>query len=238
MIGLVVLLFISWALLKWLVQEPITVLGILPTKTRLLECVLGIVIMGCFAAINFVWQAHFKNIHYQINPSYDWLALLDASYWLFKSVAFEELVFRGAILYLLIQRIGSIKACILSAIAFGIYHWFSYGLFGAHLVLMIYIFLLTASGGWMFAFAFAKTKSIYAPLGLHFGWNFVTAVVFSSGAIGNQWLVPQGEAIEFNNLLTLLFFSLQAIIIPCLVTWLIAWRYKNSDVNHAQVNKA
>ncbi|NNK76373.1 MAG: CPBP family intramembrane metalloprotease, partial [Maribacter sp.] len=78
---------------------------------------------------------------------------------------FEELIFRGAILYILIKKIGVNWACIISAIAFGIYHWFSYQMFGRGMIPMIYVFLLTGAAGWMFAYAFARTRSIYAPLG-------------------------------------------------------------------------
>ena len=91
---------------------------------------------------------------------------------------------------------------------------------------MAYIFLVTGAGGWMFAFAFAKTKSLYAPVGLHFGWNVITAVVFSSGPIGPQWLLEQGEAVAKSEWYTLLFFSLQAIVAPGLVTWYLQRVYR------------
>lgn len=80
----------------------------------------------------------------------------------------------------------------------------------------------------MLAYAFTRTKSLYAPIGLHFGWNFVTAIVFSSApmAIGTQLLIPQGEPVQTNDWDTLLFFALQAIIAPGLVTWYLRTRYR------------
>ncbi len=91
---------------------------------------------------------------------------------------------------------------------------------------MTYILLLTAAGGWMFSYAYAKTRSLYAPTGLHLGWNLVTAVVFSSGPVGNQLLLEQGEAIEWNEWYTLVFFSLQAIVAPGIVTCYLARFYR------------
>jgi len=189
------------------------------------------VFMTIIAVISFTWQAHFKEISYQINPDYRLLDFLGGFFWIVKAVIFEEFVFRGAVLYLLIKRIGIVNACLLSSVAFGIYHWFSYDVFGSRLVLMVYIFLITGCGGWMFAFAFAKTKSLFAPMGLHLGWNLVTAVVFSSGPIGDQWLLQQGTALQWGGWVTLLFFSLQAIVAPSIATWYLQTRYKYGAVN-------
>lgn len=218
MIGILVALVVSWFLLRVFVREPITVLGMTPTRQRLREFVVGMLFMAGIAVINFVWQAHFKEISYGVNPAYGVAQLLGGSFWVVKAVVFEELVFRGALLYVLIRFTGIVKACLISSIIFGIYHWFSYGVFGSRAVLMIYVFLITGCGGWMFAYAFAKTKSLFAPAGLHLGWNLVTAIVFSAGPIGNQWLLQQGEAVQWNDWVTLLFFSLQAIVAPGLVT--------------------
>jgi len=231
MIGLVVVILLSWFLLQRIADKPFTVLGILPNRQRLKEFGVGMVFMTIIAVISFTWQAHFKEISYQINPDYRLLDFLGGFFWIVKAVIFEEFVFRGAVLYLLIKRIGIVNACLLSSVAFGIYHWFSYDVFGSRLVLMVYIFLITGCGGWMFAFAFAKTKSLFAPMGLHLGWNLVTAVVFSSGPIGDQWLLQQGTALQWGGWVTLLFFSLQAIVAPSIATWYLQTRYKYGAVN-------
>ncbi|MBO6523177.1 MAG: CPBP family intramembrane metalloprotease [Balneolaceae bacterium] len=217
----------SWLLLRVVIKEPITVLGIVPNRQRVKECLVGLVFMAGIAVINFIWQAHLKEISYQINPDYGLVQLLGGSLWVLIAVILEELVFRGVILYVLIRHIGLVKACLLSAIIFGVYHWFSYGVFGSRLVLMIYVFLITGAGGWMFAFAYAKTKSLFAPMGLHLGWNLVTAIVFSSGPIGDQWLLEQGEAVQTSDWVTLLSFSLQAIFAPGVVTWYLQKIYQS-----------
>jgi membrane protease YdiL (CAAX protease family) len=85
----------------------------------------------------------------------------------------------------------------------------------------------------MFSYAFAKTRSLYASTGLHLGWNLVAAVVFSSGPIGSQLLLQQGEAVEWNEWVTLLFFSLQAIVAPGVVTWYLMRVYR-PPADHAR----
>lgn len=231
MIGLAVVFIVSWLLLWRLRGESITVLGITPSKQRGKEFLLGFSYMAIIAVINFLWQADFKQISYEVNPDYSFVDFLGGSFWIFRAVLFEELVFRGALLYLLIRYIGVIKACLLSSIIFGIYHWFSYEVFGARIILMAYIFLVTGAGGWLFAFAYAKTKSFYAPIGLHLGWNMVTAIVFSSGPLGNQLLLQQGDAVQTSEWPTLIFFTLQAVVAPGIATWYLIRRYKHTKSN-------
>lgn len=232
MIGISVVILLTWLLLRYFVKQPIAILGVAPTRQRFKEFFAGLVFMAAVGVINFVWQAYFKDITYQVNHNYGFLDLISGSFWIFRSVLFEELLFRGLILYLMIRHFGIIWACILSSIIFGIYHWFSYELFGSRLVLMIYIFLVTGAGGWMFAFAFAKTKSLYAPIGLHLGWNLVSAIIFSSGPLGDQWLiVEQGNNAQTNGWVSLLFFSLQTFVAPGIVTWYLQTRYKPAILN-------
>lgn len=229
MAGLFVVFIISWFLLVKLKDESIEAIGLLPTKQRLVEFFAGVFFMASIAVINFVWQADLKGISYSLNPDYTSWELLNGTFWVFRAVMFEELVFRGALLYLLISRLGVVKACLISSVIFGVYHWFSYDIFGSRLILMAYIFLVTGAGGWMFAYAFAKTKSLYAPVGLHLGWNLVTAIVFSSGPIGNQLLIQQGEGNYSSEWATLLFFTLQAVVAPGIVTWYLHRKRKSAN---------
>ncbi len=226
MIGLLVVFVLSWLLLRRVAREPIAVLGLAPSKRRLVELLVGALFMAGVGVVNFVWQAHFKKIGYQLNPEYGVGQMLAGSFWVLRAVVLEELVFRGALLYMLIRSIGAVRACLLSSLVFGVYHWFSYEVFGSRLVLMVYILLVTGCGGWMFAYAFAKTRSLYAPTGLHLGWNLVSAIVFSSGPTGSQLLLQQGEAVEQTGWVTLLFFSLQAIAAPGAVTWYLTRVYR------------
>lgn len=182
--------------------------------------------MAFIAVVNFTWQASFKQIEYMLNPEYQLLDFLGGTFWIFQAVLLEELTFRAVLLYLLIRYLGIVKACLLSSIAFGIYHWFSYDIIGERPVLLIYVFLVTGCGGWMFAFAYAKTQSLYLPVGLHLGWNLITAIVFSAGPIGNQLFIPVGEVFTHSDWVTLIFFTLQAIVAPGVVTWFLHTRYR------------
>lgn len=227
MLLFVIVAFILCWLILWLfTREHITALGIKPNKRRLKEFFLGFVLMALFCTINTLGQSYFKGVSYIRNYEYGFIESLNASWWTFKAALYDELVFRGAILYLLIKRLGVNWGCLISAVAFGIYHWFSYEVFGSSTVLMVYVFLITGAPGWMFAYAFAKTKSLYAPLGLHFGWTIISSIVFSAGPLGDSLFTIKDEAIELGGWEQLLFFSWQTIIIPGAITWFLVKKYK------------
>ena len=68
----------------------------------------------------------------------------------------------------------------------------------------------------MFAVAFAKTKSLYLPVGLHFGWNFVNTVIFSQGPLGSQFLIGSGTQ-KLAGILSLIVFLFQVFAVPLLM---------------------
>ena|ERR1700752_4302988 len=217
MVGILTALLISWVLLWFYDRKDFKVLGFSPTKFRLLNFSFGFIISAICCAIGFGTIALITKTNIILNENFDHRVFLESSWWTLKSVLFEELVFRGALLYILIQKFGSKTACIISAISFGIYHWFSYGVFG-NPVQMIYVFMVTGVGGLMFAYAYAFTKSLYLPIGLHFGWNFITIVIFSQGPLGQQLLISTGgESLGF--VLTLMFFLYQILVLPFLTYW-------------------
>jgi len=231
MVGLLVVFILSWLILWFFSKEHITVLGIIPSSRRSKEFSTGFILMAIMSTINLLGQGYFKEISYAQNSDYGIWESLNAIWWTLKADLLEELVFRGAVLYILIKKMGIVKACILDAIAFGVYHWFSYEMFGGRIVPMIYVFLLTGASGWMFAFAFAKTKSLYASLGLHFGWIVVSIVIFSAGPLGNQLFIPEGEGIELGGWPTLIFFLWQAVVTPGIVIWYLQKRYSAPQIN-------
>lgn len=214
MIGILVELFISWGLLCLIVKKPLSVLGFKPTKSRIIHLVVGFLLAAFTCAIYNVMTTAFSANSWALNKQLTLQTILLSSWWTLKSVVFEELIFRGALLYIAIERLGARKACILSAVCFGIYHWFSYSAFG-NPVQMVLIFLMTAIFGWVLAFAFAKTGSLYLPVGLHFGWNLFTIVVFSNGPLGHQLFIKTNEN-QLQGMLSLFVFLFQVFALPLL----------------------
>lgn len=221
MLGIIVQLIISWILLKLIEKKDLSVLGLTPNGQRLKHFGAGFLIAALFVAAYWIAVSLITRNSYKLNPGYSLRDFFIATWYVVKSVAFEELIFRGAVLYILIHRLGATKALLISAACFGIYHWFSYGILGQP-VMMIFIFFITGIMGYMYALAFQKIKSLYLPFAIHFGYNFTTMIIFSGNkAIGMQLLTKtiEGDA-QYNNYATwILMAAISAIGFP-LVTYL------------------
>jgi membrane protease YdiL (CAAX protease family) len=217
MIGIIVQLAISW-LLVWLFDKGnLKILGFFPTKRRLLDFALFFIITALCCASGFILQMYFGKQQWELNPNLTPKLLLTGTWWTIKSVLFEELIFRGVLLYILIQKLGHLKAIILSAIAFGIYHWFSHEVIG-DISQMAITFLLTGTMGLLYAYGYSKTFSLYVPCAIHLGWNLTQGVLFSSGAIGDQLLVT----VKPEPVVTVSYFVYYCIVwVPMISTLLI-----------------
>lgn len=76
------------------------------------------------------------------------------------------------------------KAVLISALVFGIYHWFSFGMFGSGIVPMIYIFIVPGSMGWVWANIYARTHSIVMPVAIHLAWIFISSLFLDYNPFG------------------------------------------------------
>ena len=207
MIGIIVVLAISWLLLFLIEKKSILALGFLPIVKRLKQFSIGFLITAILCAIVQYSESLLKSSTWVLTESITPLVILKSFLWDLRSVLTEELIFRGAILYILIQKLGANRAILISAIAFGVYHWFSFGVLG-NIVAMILVFLGTGLMGYAWAWAFAKTKSIMLPFGFHLGWNFIHNTVFSKGPLGDLVLTSQGgiQLSDWTSLLNFVFW--------------------------------
>ena len=217
MIGIIVELIISSLLLWFIDKKDLSVLGFKPTIKRITDLGVGLVLAAACCIIYHLMSTAFANNSWTINKQLTTQAIWAASWWTLKSVLFEELIFRGALLYIAIGKFGVRIACLLSAVCFGVYHWFSHNSFGSPAQMTI-IFFMTGIFGLMLAFAFGKTKSLYLPVGLHFGWNLFDIVVFSNGPLGQQILIRTNEN-QLDGLPSLLVFLFQVFALPLLTLW-------------------
>lgn len=226
MLGIVIQLAISW-LVVWLFEKGnLNCLGLLPAKKRLADFGLFFIITAACSALGFLLQILIAKQSWQLNPDISFLLILKGIWFVVKAVLFEELIFRGVLLYVLIKKIGATKAIVISAAAFGIYHWFSHELWG-NPVQMAIEFFTSGAMGLVLAYGYAKTKSLYVPVAIHFGWNIVQMVVFSGNTIGEQVFIE----VRPRPVVTVSYFSyfimLLLPIVSCLViNWWMLKKYK------------
>src|SRR4029078_9126898 len=102
MLGILVQLIIS-RLLVWLFEKGnLSFLGFYPTKRRLLDFAIFFLITVACCSTGFFLRMYFGRAHWELNPLLTANAILKAVWWNIKSVLFEELIFRGAIFYILL----------------------------------------------------------------------------------------------------------------------------------------
>jgi membrane protease YdiL (CAAX protease family) len=190
MLGILIQFVISYLIIRWVLKDNLTVLGLYPSKIRITNLLLFCILAGLCSSITFWLRILFAQELWILNPTLNWPLTFNAIWYNLKSVIYEELIFRGALFYILIKRLGGTKAILISSIAFGIYHWFTFEVLN-NPVQMFWIFIITFSAGYIYALGFYKTNSLYAPIGMHFGWNIVQSFVFSAGNIGSGLFVQK-----------------------------------------------
>ncbi|HWU04930.1 MAG TPA: type II CAAX endopeptidase family protein [Streptomyces sp.] len=126
----------------------------------------------------------FLNAHYEINGLASPTGAVGLAGFMAAVAVMEELLFRGVLFRIVEERTGTWTALALTAVLFGAAHLFNpnASLWGA--------LAIAIEAGGMLAAAYAATRTLWVPIGLHFGWNFAAAGIFSSEVSGGD--TPQG----------------------------------------------
>ncbi|MFS8198533.1 CPBP family intramembrane glutamic endopeptidase [Streptomyces sp. CWNU-52B] len=92
----------------------------------------------------------------------------------------EELLFRGVVFRLVEELAGTRGALAVSGVLFGGLHLVNSGatLWGA--------LAISVEAGLMLGAAYAATRTLWVPIGLHFGWNFALSGIFGVTVSGNE----------------------------------------------------
>jgi len=110
--------------------------------------------------------------HYQINGLAFPNRLVSAVIFALGTAIWEEVTFRGLLFRVTEQAFGTWVGVVVSAIAFGALHGLNPN---ASLAASIAIIL---ESGILLAAAYFATRTLWLPIGLHFGWNFAEDFIF------------------------------------------------------------
>jgi uncharacterized protein len=232
MIGPIALL-LSWLLLRF-EGKGLRELGFNAPRLRAGQFLAGFLVAGIAVAIQQLGLSAATGVAWKLNPEMDVNQFLQGLRLNTNSVLFEEFLFRGYLLYLVIRLAGVKRGVLIGAAAFGIYHWFSYGIIG-DLVDMAFVFVLTGAFGLMLGLAFAKTKSMAAPIGLHLGWNGVAYLGFSNGPFGAGILVASdgSTSMQAPGYIGLVLGLGVPVALTILTSWYLLRAKVNDGANHA-----
>lgn len=216
MLQLIGLISISW-LLIWLFEKGnLSVLGLTPTKDRLKYFTFLFIVSAILSATAFLFRMYFAKEEYTITQTLTAKSILLETWYQFRTVLTEELLCRGALLYILIKKVGQTKAVLISSIIFAVLHWINAGVWG-NLTQMIIVFAFTFSMGLLLAYSYARTFSLLIPFAIHFGWNLTQNYIFPDTAAGNHVFVlatpPPEVTISYLAFFTMLLLPKISILI-------------------------
>ena len=232
MLGLLVIIVISWAMLRFIEKQNIEVLGVVPNKQRLMQFIIGSAFVVLICLLIIFIETIVLNVEWKKNDHISYKNIFTSLVYHVRSALTEDLVFRGAILYILISRLGAKWAILISALCFGVYHVFSYGMTGESVIPIIYVILITGFTGYVWAYTFYRTQSIIMGLGFHIASNFVLAMFYESPPVGELifYEVSKTNLRDWNWL----FYNLFKGLMPSILTLVFVNQYLKYTSNKKQ----
>ncbi|MFD0772405.1 CPBP family intramembrane glutamic endopeptidase [Streptomonospora algeriensis] len=92
----------------------------------------------------------------------------------------EEVVFRGVLFRVVEERVGTWISLVVTSVLFGLAHMSNPN------STLLGLVILTVGAGTLLTAAYVATRSLWLPIGLHFGWNLAGSAIFSTEVSGND----------------------------------------------------
>ncbi len=176
-IVIIAILFITWKAYKK-EGKNLSELGLKVSARNIGFAILGIVLGGLFIIPLVYIIAFIKGYPVVFNSTFNGSYVLSGLWLLLPTVMLEELAYRGICFKKTVQISSVAKANFIFASLFILSHWLNLGAFGNPIAMTI--LLITGLGHILYATAFLKSKTLYFPIGLHLGNNWVNLFVFSN----------------------------------------------------------
>lgn len=176
-IVIVAILFITWKAYKK-EGKNLSALGLNVTARNIGFAVLGIGLGGLFIIPLVYLIAFIKGYPVVFNSTFNGSYVLSGLWLLLPTIILEELAFRGICFQKTVATSSVAKANLIFATLFILSHWINLGAFGSPVAMTI--LLITGLGHILYATAFLRAKTLFFPIGLHLGNNWVNLFVFSN----------------------------------------------------------
>jgi hypothetical protein len=149
-------------------RRPFTDIGLGGGVVSLRNFGLGVLFGGGAAALMLLAPLVAGTGHLVARPgsSAGWPSLIFFLTTIWLGAAGEEMIFRGYAFQLLIQKIGPYATILPVAVIFGFAHASNPNSSGLGI-------LNTMIWGVLFGYAFLRSRDLWLPIGLHYGWNAV-----------------------------------------------------------------
>lgn len=173
------------------------------------EGIMGIVWAVGILALSFliVWGLNGVDI---IQTEAIGIGLLGYLSFFFLVAIVEEFVFRGYLLQMMTEHLNYKVAILVTSLGFAIIH-----LANDHFTWIAFCNLTL--GGILMALLYFKYKSLYAPIGFHWLWNYFQGNILGFGVSGNDVMGVLQISIQEPNWLSGGRFGLEGSIFTCLL---------------------
>jgi uncharacterized protein len=231
--------FVAWGCGHVLEDLPWRALGWTRHRGWLRDALLGLLVGGaavCVAALAGAAAGGYR-VEFGAEGAYAVARTLASSGLVFLlGAAGEEMMFRGYPLQTLMRSWPIVPALLFSSITFALVH-----LENPHVVPGFTLVNTALAGAWL-AVAYWRTRSLWFPLGLHFGWNWAQGAFLGSPVSGitritphpllhftdrgPEWIGGGAYGIEGGAACTL------AIILAALFTWRTRLLHATPELRH------
>jgi len=161
-------LLANWLTMRIFDRRPLSDIGLRGGQASLRNFGVGVLFGGGAAALMLAAPllAGTAHIISRSGSAADWPSVLFylAAIWL--GAAGEEMIFRGYAFQLLVQKIGPYATILPVAVIFGFAHASNPNSSGLGI-------LNTMTWGILLGYAFLRSRDLWLPIGLHYGWNTV-----------------------------------------------------------------
>jgi hypothetical protein len=168
--------FASWLCLRAFEDLPIAALGLWWNRASADNLAAGLAGGIGAACVVLVPPLVLGVAHLQFTGPFSWSGMAFTTVFLIVGAMGEELLCRGYAFQVLMSRLGAFATVLPMGVLFGLLHtgnpyatWFGIA--------------NTAGFGIVFGYAYVRSRDLWLPIGLHFGWNF-TLPLFGANLSG------------------------------------------------------
>jgi membrane protease YdiL (CAAX protease family) len=149
-------------------RRPFVDIGLTLARASTWHLMLGMALGGGAAALLLLAPLLAGSGHLVLrpNPEFTWLSLAFYLFTIFFAAAGEEMIFRGYAFQFLIEKIGPFATILPVGVVFGLVHTSNPNVTRLGV-------LNTVLWGVLLGYAFVRSRDLWLPIGMHFGWNAV-----------------------------------------------------------------
>ena len=182
-IDVTLLVVVTWFLYK-IEHKSIKAIGLNITAKHLLFLVLGLLIGITALGLENFFRIIYTGEHWNISSSIDQPAIWKTLYVILPSVIVQELVFRGYLFVKTIEVTNVVIANVIFGILFMLVHVLDRDAM-QNTGQLIFLIVSIPIGHLLFATALLRSKTLYFPIGLHWGNNWASSCLIGYGKNDN-----------------------------------------------------